>query len=132
MSTTTRRKPRFHRIDGWRGYWMPASAVAGASDTGTWDDSPAPTPLVKSEIERFRKEVLRANGIRSRVQFGTTSNVFAGKRWVVVSPADFDRAAQLAVDWFEIHDRDTDYIHSADLEALGYKPQENDNESHPD
>lgn len=112
---------RYHRIDGWRGYWIPAKAVAGASDTGSWDDSPAPSSEVAKEVERFRREVLRANGIRSKVVFGATSNVFAGKRWIVVLDGnDFERAAQLTIDWIEEHYGDTQYVHDADLGDLGY------------
>lgn len=118
-------RQRYHKIDGWRGYWMPARAIAGSSDTGNWDDSPCPSGEVKDEVARFRKEVLRANGIRSRIRYGTTSNVFCGKRWIVVSdPADFPRAAQLAADWLDAHDHELRYLHSADLEAIGYRPQE--------
>lgn len=119
---STRRKARYHRIDGWRGYWIPPGAIVGASDTGMWDDSPAPSDKVKAELQRFRKEVLRPAGIKSRVRFGTTANVFAGKRWMIVSAKDFDRAAQLAIDWTDKHIDDTNYIHNADLEELGYKP----------
>lgn len=118
----SRRKSRYHRIDGWRGYRIPAGAVIGASDTGNWDDSPAPTEKVLKEIGRFRMEVLRPAGITSRMRFSQSSNVFMVKRWLVVSASDFDRAAQLATDWLEKHRDDTDYIHGADLEELGYKP----------
>jgi len=116
-----RRRPRYHKIDGWRGYWIPAGAIAGASDTGTWEDSPAPSDKVAAEVERFRREVLRPLGIRSRVRFGLTSNVFAGKRWITVSAEDFPRAAQAAVDWLEAHRLNTQYIHDADLDVLGFR-----------
>lgn len=111
---------RYHRIDGWRGYSIPATAVAGASDTGTWSDSPAPTPLVLAEIARFRKEVLRPAGIKSRSGVGSSSNAFMGKRWVTVSKEDFPKAAQLTVDWMAKHENDTRFVHEADLDKLGY------------
>lgn len=114
-------KQRYHRTDGWRGYSIPAKAIAGSSDTGMWDDSPAPSDKVKAELDRFRKEVLRANGIRSRIRHTQSSNVFMVKHWVVVSEEDFDRAAQLTVDWLDEHDDDLNYIHSADLAAVGFK-----------
>lgn len=115
---------RYHRIDGWRGYYAPALAVAGASDTGTWSDSPCPTPEVKRELRRL-SDHLRKNGVPVRTRYGTSSNVFCGKRWLtVVNRSDFPRAAQLALDWIEQHKRDTSFVHTAEQEQLGYKPSE--------
>ena len=119
----SRRTARYHRIDGWRGYYIPPGAVAGASDTGMADDSPAPSDKVAEEVTRFR-EVLKQAGIRSRLRWGTSSNVFMGKRWIIVGAEDFARAAQLTVDWMEAHRYDTRYIHEADLDDLGYKAAE--------
>lgn len=122
-----RRKPRLHRgSDGWGrdSYMIPAGSVVGSSDTGMWEDSPAPSDKVKDELERFRRDVLRPEGIRSRVRWSASGNVFMVKRWVVVPPGDFERAAQLAVDWLAEHKDDTDFIHDADLDDLGYKPAE--------
>lgn len=113
---------RYHRIDGWRGYTIPRLAILGASDTGTADDSPCPTPQVLAEIARFRREALRPAGIRSRSGAGLTTNVFCQKRWLTVAAADFPRAAQLATDWIAEHDHELRYLHSADLEKLGYRP----------
>lgn len=123
MNATTESVPRanrYHRIDGWRGYRIPRLAIVGASDTGTWADSPAPTPDVKAELRRFQVEALRPAGIRSRTAGTHTTNVFAGKRWLVVDAADFSRAAQIAVDWLEMNRDSTHYIHDADLDVLGY------------
>ena len=106
---------RYHRIDGWRGFSIPACAVAGASDTGMYSDSPCPSVTAKAEIRRFQRECLRPAKIRSRTRFGSTSNVFCGKRWVVVDREDFNRAAALAVDWLRAHERDTRFIFEADL-----------------
>jgi hypothetical protein len=105
---------RYHRIDGWRGYRIPGPAVAGSSDTGTWSDSPAPSDKVKAEIRRLQREVLRPAGIKSRQRFGTSSNVFCGKRWVCVAPEDFARAKPLVDAWLEEHRYDTRYVHGAD------------------
>lgn len=112
--------PRYHRIDGWRGYRIPTFAIAGSSDCGNWDDSPAPGSSVADELARFRKEALRPAGIRSRITYGTTSNVFCSKRWVTVAREDFERAAQLAVDWLRDNDRKLQYMHDADLDTLGF------------
>lgn len=115
--------PRYHRIDGWRGYRIPTLAVAGSSDCGSWEDSPAPTDSVGDELERFRKEALRPAGIRSRIRYGTTSNVFCGKRWLTVAREDFERAAQITVDWLESQGNRLNYLHDADLDALGFHPE---------
>lgn len=88
---------RYHKTDGWRGYRIPARAVLGASDTGTWDDSPCPSALAEKELNWFRRSFLRPNKIRSRVVFGETSNVFCAKRWLVVSNDDWERAAWMAL-----------------------------------
>ena len=106
---------RYHRIDGWRGYPVPATAVAGSSDTGTWDDSPAPTPEVKAELRRLQREALRPAGIKSRQRIGGSSNVFCGKRWLCVAPGDFPRAAELAHKWLSENKASTQYVHDADL-----------------
>lgn len=111
-------KRRYHKIDGWRGYWIPANAIVGVSDTGGWDDSPCPTTNVKAEIARFQREVLRPAGIKSRTKTGYSTNVFCMKRWLTVSADDFSRAAELATRWLEDHRDDTDYIHDADLADL--------------
>lgn len=119
-----RTQSRYHATDGWRGYSIPGNAIAGSSDTGMYDDSPAPSDKVKAEIRRFQREVLRPAGIKSRQRYGRTSNVFNAKRWVVVAQADFAKAAQLAADWLAAHKLDTRFIHDADLDDLGYKAKE--------
>ena len=109
---------RYHRIDGWRGYPIPALAVIGSSDTGEWDDSPAPSREVKAEIRRFQREVLRPLGIKSRQRFGVSSNVFCAKRWVCVPRGSFQAAAQATLEWLEKNDSSLRFLHSADLKSL--------------
>lgn len=104
---------RYYRIDGWRGFMIPGAAVAGASDTGGWEDSPCPTRGVRAEIDRLRKEVLRPAGITSRVRTGRSSNVFCAKRWVVVSPDEWPLAKELVDDWLAKHERELRYLHDA-------------------
>lgn len=111
---------RYHKIDGWRGYPIPALAIVGASDTGGWDDSPCPSNEVKAELRRFQREVLKPAGIASRTRIGHSSNVFCAKRWLLVSREDFDKSARLAVQWLAKHRYDTHFVHSADLDQLGY------------
>lgn len=112
---TKRIPPRFHRIDGWRGYMIPGKAVAGCSDTGMAEDSPCKSSTAKAEINRLRRECLRPLGIKTRTRWGNTSNVFCGKRWVVVVDADRWAEAKLAADtWLEQNDHNTRLIHCAD------------------
>ncbi len=117
IGSLTNPKRRYHKIDGWRGYWVPALAIAGASDTGTYGDSPCPSNEVTKELNRLRKEVLRPAGIASRTRWGNSSNLFCAKKWLAVSQADFARAALLAKEWLDENRRTTSYIHDANLEA---------------
>ncbi len=113
-SNPRRIKARYHRIDGWRGFSIPGAAVAGASDTGTFSDSPCPSDRVRAEIDRFRDECLKPAGIKSRVRGGGSSNVCCGKIWVVVAVEDHRKAMALANEWLEQHKHDTHYIHDAE------------------
>src|SRR5688500_2887517 len=100
---------RYHRgRDGWGrdSYDIPQYAVIGSSDCGSWSDSPAPTDLVREELERFRV-VLRKNGIRSRLRYTQSGNVFMSKRWVLVHSRDFARASILAAEFIEQHHHST-------------------------
>ena len=116
---------RYHKIDGWRGYPVPALAIVGASDTGGWDDSPCPSKEVKAELRRFQREVLKPRGIASRTRIGHSSNVFCVKRWIVVSKEDFDKSAKLAVQWLHAFRNNTHFIHDADLKQIGYEHDSN-------
>lgn len=107
---------RYHRIDGWRGYSIPANAVAGGSDTGGWEDSPCRPETVLGEVKRLRREVLHPAGIKSRLRWGSTSNVFCGKRWLVVSSSDFGKAAPLVDAWMKENDASLRRLHDADLD----------------
>lgn len=123
MYFTIPKRNRYHRSDGWRGYMIPRMAVAGANDTGTWDDSPCPSPEVKAEIRRFQREVLQPLGIKSKTRYGMSSNVFCGKRWVCVHESQFAAAAAATLKWMEAHRYDTHYIYDADLDKLIVKEE---------
>jgi hypothetical protein len=107
---------RYHRTDGWRGYFIPANAIAGSSDTGLWSDSPCPSNEVKAELRRFVKECLKPLGIRTRQRYSKSTNCFMVKRWVVVAPEDFNVAATAATHWLANHDHELRYVHDADLD----------------
>ncbi len=106
---------RHHRgADPWGrdSYRIPGCAVLGASDTGSWSDSPCPTKSVKSELGAFRS-VLRAAGIRSRWGGSSSGNVFCGKRWVLVAPSDWPRGIELADQYLRENDAELVYAHDA-------------------
>jgi hypothetical protein len=112
------RKRRYHRIDGWRGYYVPRLAIVGASYTGEWEDSPCKGVDLALEINRFRREVLRPLNIKSTGIWGESSNVFCQKRWVCVAEVDFIRAAEATVEWMRENDRSLKLLHDADLNQL--------------
>jgi len=106
-------KGKWIKTDAWRGYYQPANAVAGSSDTGTLSDSPAPSDKVKNELDDLRK-FLKQKGISSRMRLSKSSNVFMAKRWVIVSPSDFRKAKKLADSYLVKNYGKTTYIHEAD------------------
>ena len=105
---------RRHQGDAWgRGsYSIPENAVMGASHTGSYSDSPAPTADIKKELNDFRK-VLRSKKIKSRLTSTQSGNVFMNKVWVVVGRGDFPEARKLALKYLDEHESDTEYIHDA-------------------
>lgn len=99
----------YHKIDGWRGYSFPLTCIAGASDTGTWSDSPANSHSVLGEIDQLRN-FLKSRKIPSSLAWGETSNVFCIKRYVQVHPKFRDNALLLVKEF--LHNNETDYIHT--------------------
>lgn len=99
---------RYHKIDGWRGYWIPGAAVAGVSVYDEYSDQ-----MAAAEIRKLRREVLIPNGIKTRGVWGNTANVFCRKRWICVQPQDFEMAKGLVESWLEEHQFDTGFIHHA-------------------
>lgn len=79
---------------GWRGYGSFENSVAGANDTGTWSDSPCPTPVRQREIG-MAKTALRKAGIRYRTAWARTSNCFSLGQHVLVAPEDRARAIEV-------------------------------------
>jgi len=106
---TTQKFPRRYRsLNAWAGYWVPGTAVVGAS---VYDDHSRLS--VTAEIRRLRCEVLTPNGIKSKSKWGASSNIFCGKRWLCVAPEDFARAAELVKPWLAETRIQTEFIHSA-------------------
>lgn len=86
-------KQRWVATSGWRGYMTFDNSVAGANDTGTFDDSPCPSPVRAREIG-MAKAALRKAGIRHRTAWARTSNCFSVGQHVLVAPQDRQRALE--------------------------------------
>jgi predicted phosphodiesterase len=93
-------KKHWVRIDGWRGYEEPIYYVAGANDTGTFSDSPCPTHQAKSELAGVRS-VLRKAKIKSKQIITRSTNAFCIHRYLIVTPADFERAKELVNEYYQ-------------------------------
>lgn len=80
------------RTDGWRGYEQPKYAVAGANDTGMFEDSPCPSSVCNAELKAVKKAL---KGIPVRSMVCQSSNVFCAHRYLVVPPAYVDQAKEI-------------------------------------
>lgn len=97
------------KTDAWRGYEMPLYAVAGASDTGMWEDSPNPSDKVDAELQAL-KSTLSEQGIKTKIATTESSNAFMAKRWLVVeNPDDYERAEEITAEFLKT----ADYMHDA-------------------
>jgi hypothetical protein len=105
-------KKKYIKTDGWRGYEQPVYAIAGASDTGMWSDSPCPSNEVNKEINEARK-LLKQKGFSTKLTSGGTSNVFAGKRWIV-APVNMQKEAKAVIEDAINKNRKWRYLHGAD------------------
>ena len=102
-------KRGYHKTDGWRGYDVPDNSIAGASDTGTWADSPCPSDEVDKALSDLRSDLSKA-GIKTEMDSTSTSNAFCAKRWVKLKdPRDYRRAMEIVRE----HEKKTRYIHDA-------------------
>lgn len=87
-------KKKYVRTDAWCGYEEPIDAVCGAKDTGTWEDSPCPTPLALAELAKAKK-ILKQHNIKFKSTWGQTSNVFCIHRYIVVAHENVEQAKEL-------------------------------------
>lgn len=108
---TFSKKLEWVSTDGWRGHEKPVYAIAGASDTGEWSDSPCPTHVVTSELHDL-KEHLKEQGIKFREIVTKSSNVFCVKRWIISTIEDFDKAVKIADKWMQKYYKHLNHLHS--------------------
>jgi len=92
---------------------QPIYAVAGANDTGTLEDSPAPSYKVNDELKDLQK-YLKEKGIRNVIKTTRSSNVFMIRRWIVVEPEKLSEAKKLADGYLKENKSKTEYIYGAD------------------
>jgi hypothetical protein len=92
---------------------QPIYAVAGANDTGTWEDSPNPSYEVNEELKDLQKH-LEENGIKSKIVASRSSNVFMVRRWIVPETDKFKEAKKLADEYLKKKESSTKYIYDAD------------------
>ena len=78
--------------DGWRGYQRPIYAIAGANDTGMWDDSPCPSDVAERELNDLKKKL---RGIPHEEMVCETSNVFCIHRYIIVPPFYLNKAKEI-------------------------------------
>lgn len=108
-----KKKVKWVSTDAWRGYYKPSKAVAGSSDTGTWSDSPAPTPEVSRELKEL-EGYLNEAGIDTDEVALRSSNLFMAKRWIIPKDEEkYQKAKKLAKKWLSAHERETRHIHDA-------------------
>lgn len=105
-------KLKWIKTDEMRGYYQPEHAVAGSSDTGTWEDSPCPTPEVNRELSML-SDHLESKGFKVKRLMTRSSNVFMGKKWLVVE-SRFKEAKAEANHWIKGHASSTSHVHEAD------------------
>ncbi len=92
---------------------QPIYAVAGANDTGTWEDSPCPSYEVNDELKDLQK-VLEKKGIKSKIISSRSSNVFMNRRWIVVEPDKLAEGKKIANQYLKEKEKETKYIYDAD------------------
>jgi hypothetical protein len=104
-------KKKWVSTDGWRGYERPIYAVFGANDTGTWEDSPCPTPVRKKELRRASSELTKA-GFHSRSIVCRSSNVFCAHFYLIVPVDEYEEAKVVARKLYnEVLSKDTELLY---------------------
>jgi hypothetical protein len=88
------RSKKWVATDGWRGYFQPVYAVAGANDTGTWSDSPCPSHVATKELQGI-SSALKAAKVPTKEMICETTNVFCIHRYLIVPPPFLEKAKKI-------------------------------------
>lgn len=99
----------WERFDAWRGANRPEYAVVGANDTGTWDDSPCPTPVATKELSDIAS-MLSSKGIKTKEMVLEGSNVFCAHRYLITYPEDAPLARVLVEGYLEANNTRLTYL----------------------
>ena len=113
MKEEMTRKGKWISSGGYGRYFQPAGAIVGASDTGYWSDSPAPTLNVIKEINMVKKELANL-GIPTKQKVTRSSNEFIFKRWLITSPKKEIMGKQRVKELMKKIKSKISYIHEAD------------------
>lgn len=92
---------------------QPIYAVAGANDTGTWEDSPNNSYEVNDELKDLQK-YLAEKGIKSKITNSESGNAFMTRRWIVVETDKYAEGKKLADEYLKEKESKTKYIYNAD------------------
>jgi len=98
---------------------QPIYAVAGANDTGTWEDSPNNSYKVNDELTGLQKH-LKQNKIKSKIINQQSSNAFMQRRWLIVETDKYSEAKKLTDEYMK--DKKTQYLYEADNLREDSKP----------
>jgi hypothetical protein len=109
METKISMKKVWVSSDGWRGRFTLVNAVAGSADTGSWDDSPCPSKLVKAELNEVKKALKKA-GINYRSGRAPSSNLFCIHRYIVVAEDNVERGKEVVQEWLDSTENEFVYI----------------------
>jgi len=90
---------------------QPIYAVAGANDTGTWEDSPNNSYKVNDELKDLQS-YLTKNGVKSKIENQESSNVFMQRRWLIVETGKYEEAKNLTDKYMK--EKKTQYLYEAD------------------
>lgn len=107
------KKTKWVSTDAWRGYEQPVYAVAGASDTGSWSDSPNPSIDVEKEMNMIKKELAQI-GVPTKEVVTRSSNVFMGKRWLIAPKGIYPKAKKKSKELLKKMIKETSYLHGVD------------------
>lgn len=91
---------KYIKTDGWWGFEQPEYAVAGANDTGEWDDSPCPSSVATKELNAVTK-LLEESGIKVKQTLCNTTNVFCVHRYLIPMIKDVEKARVIVKDYID-------------------------------
>ena len=96
-------------FNGQRGSNQPTYGVAGANDTGMWDDSPCRTDVATAELKAVA-EHLAERGIKTKEVALESSNVFCIGRYLIAYPHEVELARTIVDVYLETNETNLLYL----------------------